>query len=381
MEKALGRVLIVDEAYRLASEGLFAQEAIDELVGILTQEQFLSKVVVILAGYDQDMNRLMAMNSGLSSRFPDVVVFPNMSPTSCLHLLDRELKKNAICLPELGDTSSGVYTKMKLLVEELSLLPSWGNARDMKTISKAMINLVLQAAAADQSNGALMLSGPDAISCMELMLAERLERTTNVPAKAAHMPVQNLEPPPETPRSAPPSHIIQKRHITKEPEIQENKASIQGADSRDAGVTDAVWNQLQSDIQAASVAAKVAEGALRLEQENLRKAHEREEAQQILVQRLEQVRAKDAAEKEEQKRQLEEARLQECLARAERDRIAALLEAKQKEEARQRQQEAKAQAALRQMGVCVAGFQWIKQHGGYRCAGGSHFVTDQQLGM
>lgn len=37
-EKALGRVLFIDEAYRL-SQGQFAQEAIDELVGILTQEK------------------------------------------------------------------------------------------------------------------------------------------------------------------------------------------------------------------------------------------------------------------------------------------------------------------------------------------------------
>src|SRR5215471_16271818 len=45
-EKALGRVLFIDEAYRL-SEGHFAKEAIDELVGTLTQEKFKSKVVVI----------------------------------------------------------------------------------------------------------------------------------------------------------------------------------------------------------------------------------------------------------------------------------------------------------------------------------------------
>lgn len=49
-EKALGRVLFIDEAYRL-SQGHFAQEAIDELVGITTQDKFRGKLVVILAGY------------------------------------------------------------------------------------------------------------------------------------------------------------------------------------------------------------------------------------------------------------------------------------------------------------------------------------------
>src|SRR5580698_6081405 len=65
-EKGLGKVLFVDEAYRL-SEGHFAKEAVDELVGILTDETFKSKLVVILAGYDQEMNKLLAVNPGLSS--------------------------------------------------------------------------------------------------------------------------------------------------------------------------------------------------------------------------------------------------------------------------------------------------------------------------
>lgn len=54
-ERALGKVLFVDEAYRL-SEGHFAKEAMDELVGILTQDAFAGKLIVVLAGYDQEMN-------------------------------------------------------------------------------------------------------------------------------------------------------------------------------------------------------------------------------------------------------------------------------------------------------------------------------------
>ena len=42
-EKALGKVLFIDEAYRLG-EGHFAQEAIDELVGLLTHPNFKSKL-------------------------------------------------------------------------------------------------------------------------------------------------------------------------------------------------------------------------------------------------------------------------------------------------------------------------------------------------
>ncbi|KAJ5476608.1 hypothetical protein N7475_002337 [Penicillium sp. IBT 31633x] len=49
-----------------------------------------------------------------------------------------------------------------------------------------------------------------------------------------------------------------------------------------------------------------------------------------------------------------------------------LSEARRKEEADQRK--------LRTMEICVEGFQWIKQSGGYRCAGGNHWVLDAQLG-
>ena len=67
LEKALGQVLFVDEAYRRA-EGLFATEAVNELVDILTKPKFLGKMVVILAGYDDDMNRLLSVNPGPAHR-------------------------------------------------------------------------------------------------------------------------------------------------------------------------------------------------------------------------------------------------------------------------------------------------------------------------
>jgi hypothetical protein len=37
------------------------------MVGLLTQDRFKSKIVVILAGYDQDINKLLSVNSGLYS--------------------------------------------------------------------------------------------------------------------------------------------------------------------------------------------------------------------------------------------------------------------------------------------------------------------------
>ncbi|KAJ8580691.1 hypothetical protein M405DRAFT_752959, partial [Rhizopogon salebrosus TDB-379] len=80
-------------------------------------------------------------------------------------------------------------------------------------------------------------------------------------------------------------------------------------------------------------------------------------------------------------RQREAARMQALLARAAREKALAALKEKQQEEERKRREEAKVQQKLRQMGVCMAGFRWIKQSDGYRCAGGSHFASNAQLGI
>ena len=383
-EKALGRVLFVDEAYRLG-EGLFAKEAIDELVDILTKERFVSKIVVILAGYDQDMNRLMAVNTGLSSRFPEEVVFPDMSAPHCLELLRRELKKKSIRLDRLEDPTSTVYMKMKGMVEEMSSLPSWGNARDIQTLSKKMVNHVMKTASGGSSNDQLTLDSEDAITCMKTMLEDRLERCTDIPASAINSAsLEGLQQTLTSPPPPLPAPLISKTDTIKPctPAIRKATATSQGRnEGRDPGVTDETWNQLQQDMQAAEAASKASEAAFQMEEQRLLDASEREDAQRQLAKTLAQTQAKNAAEQDDLKRQQEQVRLRECAARAERERIAAMMEEKRKEEARQMQQEAKAQATLRQIGVCVAGFRWIKQASGYRCAGGSHFVDNTSLGI
>ncbi|KAJ3507971.1 hypothetical protein NLJ89_g6009 [Agrocybe chaxingu] len=180
-EKALGKVLFVDEAYRL-SEGHFAQEAIDELVGLLTHPNFKSKLIVILAGYEADMQRLMAVNTGLSSRFPDQVVFENMSADYCLQVVEKELKKNNVEIIEDGeddDSPVDVEVELKGLIEDLSQLPDWGNARDMMTFSKGLVNLALLKDSA--SSGSLKLSGRDIINAMEKMTSTAIARANPNP--------------------------------------------------------------------------------------------------------------------------------------------------------------------------------------------------------
>ena len=65
LEKGLGKVLFIDEAYRLA-EGQYATEAVEEMVHLLSTPKYMGRMIVILAGHTSGMNRLMAANSNLS---------------------------------------------------------------------------------------------------------------------------------------------------------------------------------------------------------------------------------------------------------------------------------------------------------------------------
>jgi SpoVK/Ycf46/Vps4 family AAA+-type ATPase len=389
-EKALGKVLFVDEAYRL-SEGRFAKESMDELVGILTQERFKAKLVVILAGYDQEINQLLSVNPGLPSRFPDEIIFENMSSAMCIKFLEKTLAKGGIVIDGLVDPSQ-LYTEFVILFDQLSNLPSWGNARDIITISKKMIRTAIENSLSSPQQGpglSITLSAPNALACVRDTLKDLCDRG-NLPKKPLspmHPPLPLIQPPPTV---APPSiktTSATKQATTTAPPEQpppEPVQEVQEEESvgRDPGVTDAVWRQLQADKAAAIEEQKRREEAIERARKEFREAQEaQEKAQMEIAKALEEARSADQKRLEEIKRKLEEERLKEAAVRAERARRLAELRAREEAVKLERQREAQAQAKLRYMGVCPVGFRWIKQAGGYRCAGGAHFVTDSQLGL
>ena len=410
-EKALGKVLFIDEAYRL-SEGHFAKEAMDEIVGLMTHERFMNKLVIILAGYDHQMNELLAVNPGLSSRFSEEINFQNMSSEQCLELLDKDLQKNRIVVPELSDKTSPAYVEMQDVIAQMSVLPSWGNGRDVKTLGKRLT----QKAFANLANGGTSESLPvgEALGVMKSMLQEQLARQNiarTAPSPSKSMPMASMNGPAPPPPSMSTSTSQASRRAPPPPPKQPNWKKASQADPstkqrskrpppakastddqppnypvarRDAGVSDAVWNQLQADIAAEEEAKrKAAEEEQRLGQE-VKNAEKQKQAARGRVAALERgmAAAKDNLEKQREiERQLEEARRREAEVRAARERAAAALRKKQQEEEEKRRKELEIQRKLEHMGVCPMGYQWIRQAGGYRCAGGSHFMSQSQLGM
>ena len=86
IESALGGVLFIDEAYSLyrGKDDSFGLEAIDALVkGI---EDHRDHLLVILAGYTKEMQEFLTSNSGLKSRFPNVIEFPDYSAEQLLEI-------------------------------------------------------------------------------------------------------------------------------------------------------------------------------------------------------------------------------------------------------------------------------------------------------
>jgi hypothetical protein len=65
----------------------------DELVDCITKLRFAQRLIIILADYDEDINRLMSTNPGLTSRFPGSLQFESPSPRGCIQLLDELLSK------------------------------------------------------------------------------------------------------------------------------------------------------------------------------------------------------------------------------------------------------------------------------------------------
>ncbi|SMQ78410.1 AAA+-type ATPase, SpoVK/Ycf46/Vps4 family [Bacillus sp. OV166] len=85
LEKALGGVLFIDEAYALlGSNNDFGQEAIDTIVKFMDDHR--ENIIVILAGYDDDMEQFLDSNAGLRSRFPTIINFPDYTPHELLQI-------------------------------------------------------------------------------------------------------------------------------------------------------------------------------------------------------------------------------------------------------------------------------------------------------
>ncbi len=96
-------LLLIDEAYALARGGGndFGREAIDTLVKLIEDRR--DRVVVVVAGYPDEMGELIAANPGLRSRFPKTIVFDDYSTDELAAIFTSMGEKNGYRCDEEAD--------------------------------------------------------------------------------------------------------------------------------------------------------------------------------------------------------------------------------------------------------------------------------------
>ena len=112
IESALGGVLFIDEAYSLyrGEQDSFGLEAIDTLVKGM--EDHRDELVVILAGYTREMETFLTANSGLASRFPNRIEFPDYTAEELLQITQVLAKNKGYTLTEAcTDLLLGYYAR------------------------------------------------------------------------------------------------------------------------------------------------------------------------------------------------------------------------------------------------------------------------------
>ncbi len=136
VKKAIGGVLFIDEAYSLTANGDsndFGSEAIDTLVKLM--EDYRDDLVVIVAGYTNEMQNFINSNPGLSSRFNRYFNFDDYSREELIEIFKNICRKNGFVVSE------SAIKELRNIISKNSDMSRFGNARGIRNIfDKAILN-------------------------------------------------------------------------------------------------------------------------------------------------------------------------------------------------------------------------------------------------
>lgn len=135
IQKAMGGVLFIDEAYALTSgkaDNDFGQEAVDTILKAMEDNR--EDLVVIVAGYDGLMDEFIHSNPGLESRFNRYLHFDDYTTDEMLAILDLQLKKGQYQLDETAKEAVRNY-----IVDANTGSIAFGNARGVRNIFERLL--------------------------------------------------------------------------------------------------------------------------------------------------------------------------------------------------------------------------------------------------
>jgi stage V sporulation protein K len=139
LNKARGGVLFIDEAYTLAPKGahgdMFGQEAIDTILKFM--EDHRDDFVVIIAGYQGDMDRFLGSNPGLQSRFNKFFNFEDYTPDELLEIFEKLCRAS-----DYHPTEGALATLRDKLIQLYEHRDhTFGNARLVRNIFEKALRL------------------------------------------------------------------------------------------------------------------------------------------------------------------------------------------------------------------------------------------------
>lgn len=362
MEAALGKVLFIDEAYRLSGSH-FGTEAVEEIIASLTHPKFEKKLVVILAGYSDEMEDLMEVNKGLRSRFAEVLEFPPLNLEDSLKLLSIHLIQKCFVSLDYGRWKEVITHGMQYLISS----SHWANGRDIKTLSQKIHNAALKAheggplvtirlySILEEMKGMMQRGQVPKFNrqVRQQLLPEQARTASNSPITTSTSTKTTLKPP------------KRKRELLDLSEPQSKKAKWEAA-PKDTETPHEDWKELQEK--------KNEEKRIQDDKDREEKRKQREEEKKRRKEKKKREKEEREREREEAKKREEQQKIQDEQRRQEQRRQEKLLQD-------QKRKDQQAQEKIRTMGRCVRGFAWNKVNGGWQCQGGSHFASDKELGL
>jgi hypothetical protein len=169
VEEAAGGILFIDEAYTLAPDNdqdQYAQEALATLLKLM--EDMRHNLVVIVAGYEKEMDQFVKANPGLQSRFANSLQFRDLSPQALMEVAKNLMTTSGFSADE--STLRGVSRLLSLLQEREG--ERFGNGRAVRNVYEKMIRrqaVRLTASGEDLASASLNELTFDDIPCREML--------------------------------------------------------------------------------------------------------------------------------------------------------------------------------------------------------------------
>ncbi len=177
-QQARGGVLFIDEAYQLAEQEQ-GRLVVHQIVQTLTSPGF-ADTVMVLAGYRDAMNSLMASNPGLQSRVPNEIVFDALTDHELIELFHRTIAKQNLVVHDTD--RSEVERRLKYRLSNLRADPNFASARTLQSVVQDVLDRQYERLEASGTRQRLRVMADDvaeaseATDQLEPLLADLAER-------------------------------------------------------------------------------------------------------------------------------------------------------------------------------------------------------------